>query len=826
MPQNTTMFGPAIPPAPGTAGPEGPILDGTANARPEREILPDETHATISTTPGQGFLVVRLPDGFGEVYSLTDATSYTLGRAPTNQIVLRDDLCSREHAEIFAKTGRWHVRDRSSLNGTHINNEQLLEERRLCPLDELRIGRTRLLFVENLEQLGTLMRTSLAGLSEKIDGLKIKERFRETRYMLNASEMDIANVRDATREGGRVTPAAAVTVLYRLALEMADATTPAELCERVIEAMFRATPADVGAVLAVKEPRELELIIYRHRRSEQKTYHKVSAFVSHEVLATKQAVLAENVADDPHLRNRESLTEQRVTSLICAPVLFGEQVLGVLHLYSTAEHSPLNADDLEFTLAVARQFGTVWHKLRRQVTLSAEVRVLKDQLKVESELVGASSALRHVEAQIERVAATKATVLIRGESGVGKELIARAIHKTSPRRDGAFVTLNCAALTETLLESELFGHEKGAFTGAVERVIGKFEAADNGTIFLDEIGEMALSTQAKFLRVLEGHPFERLGGKTSVKVDVRVVAATNRSLEDAVRAGIFRRDLFYRLQVVQLDVPPLRNRLDDVPLIAEHFLNRFVRETGRKIRGFTLAAVEKLKNYHWPGNVRELKNVIERAVALGCGPVIDAADIWLTSIETARATRPDTELLSLADAEKRYLSEVLSAVDWNKSQAAAILQIERSTLDRKIRGYALTRTSDAPAPTQLIPAAQGSGQPLTSEIAPQGPDMSTLPPIPHETIVDNSTTESHNDMGEGRVLDSSPLSEARKILEDCEKALREQRWNVGAASKTLFSHRQALTRKVIRIFDLYSSLRSEFPDLSERFPSRPTNDAN
>ena len=176
--------------------------------------------------------------------------------------------------------------------------------------------------------------------------------------------------------------------------------------------------------------------------------------------------------------------------------------------------------------------------------------------------------------------------------------------------------MNCAALTETLLESELFGHEKGSFTGATERLIGKFEAADTGTIFLDEIGEMAPGTQAKFLRVLEGHPFERVGGNVAIKADVRVVAATNRPLEDAVRNGTFRRDLFYRLQVVQLDVPPLRDRVNDVPLLADHFLKKFVRETGRKMRGFTAAATAKLTAHGWPGNVRELRNVIERAVAL------------------------------------------------------------------------------------------------------------------------------------------------------------------------------------------------------------------
>src|SRR5262249_52496816 len=276
------------------------------------------------------------------------------------------------------------------------------------------------------------------------------------------------------------------------------------------------------------------------------------------------------------------------------------------------------------------------HQINRQVSLTAENQSLRDQLRVESELVGKSPAIESIESQIARVAGTNATVLIRGESGSGKELVARAIHYSSARRDGPFVCLNCAALSETLLESELFGHEKGAFTGATDKKIGKFEAADHGTIFLDEIGEMSVGTQAKFLRALEGHPFERVGGSKPIRADVRVVAATNQPLEKAIQAGQFRKDLFFRLQVVEIRVPPMRDRPTDIPILAEHFLKRFVRETGRKIRGFTAAAMEKMQAYHWPGNVRELRNVVERAVALGTGPMIDAQDIWLSSRDCVR----------------------------------------------------------------------------------------------------------------------------------------------------------------------------------------------
>jgi len=643
----------------------------------------------MTNKPPSAFLVARRDDGFGDVHPLHAGTRYSLGRAPTNKLVLKDDLCSREHAEVFGDGDNWSVRDLGSLNGTHVNGEAVRGERGLRPLDEVRVGRTRLVFVDELAQLPDMPRTPDVA-AARGDGLEIRKRLGQTRYQPPAADAE-----DDTHHEPRVAPPQAVSVLYRLALDMAGVANPTELCELVVDAMFRATPAEVVAVLALKEAKEFVPVVHRTRGSGPPTYHKVSNFVSHEVLSSKQAILAENVAADNALKNRDSITGLHVASLICAPVMFEGHVLGLLHLYRTTPLGALNPDDLEFTLAVARQFGAVWHRLRQQATLSVEVRALKDQLRVESELVGESPALSAIVSQVGRVAETKATVLVRGESGSGKELVARAIHQTSPRKDSPFVCLNCAALTETLLESELFGHEKGAFTGATERMIGKFEAADQGTIFLDEIGEMAPSTQAKFLRVLEGHPFERVGGNTPIKADVRVVAATNRPLEEAVRAGTFRRDLFFRLQVVQLDVPPLRDRITDVPILADHFLKRFARETGRKMRGFTPAALEKLQHYKWPGNVRELKNVIERAVALGAGPQVDATDIWLSELDVGgsvigvatAAYRPE----SLEEVEKRHILETLKHTDWNKSQAAAILGIERSTLDRKIKGYGLAK---------------------------------------------------------------------------------------------------------------------------------------
>ena len=301
--------------------------------------------------------------------------------------------------------------------------------------------------------------------------------------------------------------------------------------------------------------------------------------------------------------------------------------------------------------------------------------------------------MANVRSEIARAAASRVTVLIRGESGVGKELVARAMHFASPRKKGPFVCLNCAALTETLLESELFGHERGAFTGATERKIGKFEAAHQGTLMLDEIGEMSPSIQAKFLRVLEGHAFERVGGNQSIKVDVRTVAATNRDLEKAVADGKFRRDLYFRLRVLEILVPPLRKRPDDVVELAAHFLERFKTETGRQSARFTPEALQRMRQYRWPGNVRELKNVVERAVVLAQHDVIDAEDLALTTLSTQGESG---DLLVAAPATNRCRWRRWNGdISWphssppvaTRAARAAILGIERSTLDRKLRRY-------------------------------------------------------------------------------------------------------------------------------------------
>jgi DNA-binding NtrC family response regulator len=333
------------------------------------------------------------------------------------------------------------------------------------------------------------------------------------------------------------------------------------------------------------------------------------------------------------------------------------------------------------------------HLVRRAVehrSLKSENARLKEQLASvagPSPLVGVSGAMRRVQELIDAVAESDATVLVRGESGTGKELVARAVHARSPRRFGPLVVVNCGALPEGVLESELFGHEKGSFTGAQFRHKGKFELADGGTVFLDEVGTVTQRVQVELLRVLEEKTVTRLGGTTPVRTDFRVVAATNLDLEAAVREGRFREDLFWRLNVFVIDLPPLRDRPEDIPVLAEHFLERFTVAMNKPPMKFSPEALETLRAYAWPGNVRELQNAVERAVVLGKPPTIETRDLPLRV--GANGDRPGP--LSLEELERAHIRRILDGCDWNVSQAAKVLGIDRGTLYAKIKRYGFER---------------------------------------------------------------------------------------------------------------------------------------
>jgi DNA-binding NtrC family response regulator len=341
---------------------------------------------------------------------------------------------------------------------------------------------------------------------------------------------------------------------------------------------------------------------------------------------------------------------------------------------------PFDPDDLSLLVGRAAQ-----HR-----SLRAENLRLKKSLESAAApppLLGTSAVMGHVLDLVSTVAAADSTVLITGESGTGKEVVARAIHGASPRRYNPMVVVNCGALPEGILESELFGHEAGAFTGARGRHRGKFESAEGGTVFLDEIGEVSPKVQVELLRVLEEKVVTRLGGTAPVPVDFRTVSATNRDLEAAVKSGSFREDLFWRLNVVHIHIPPLRERPEDVPVLAEHFLARFAQSMSRRPMRFSADALDALSSYPWPGNVRELQNAIERAVVVGRGEVVTAADLPLRVTQAPSSSAPG----SLAEAERAHIQSVLDSAGWNITRAARILDVDRVTLYNKIRKYELKK---------------------------------------------------------------------------------------------------------------------------------------
>ena len=670
------------------------------------------------------YLVVREGPKWTDVFRLVEGRTVTIGRAPTNQIVVKDERCSRYHAEIFSNGERWTVRDLDSRNGTEIGGERIRGDHVLEPGQVVRVARAQVAFVNDLS---TAFPDS--GSIADIEGLVIDESEDEDYQVdggssiLDGSEpTTITHRRGQTKflkqnpdddDSGIPKVGRAAAKLCRLAFDLANQSDVMDVANLALDGLFVGTCVDAGAVYLLPrdfqgEPSGDDLMIVASRAEREPKYHRLSKFLATTVLREGEAVLARNVEDDSRLGSRDSHGEIHATSVICAPIRQQGKVVGLIHLYSTDVENRPDPDDLEFTLAVADNVALALKNLGRQQELTEnlsqtqdEIVQLRERLGAQSELVGSSPQMRDVHQQILQAAPSRATVLIRGESGVGKELVARAVHFSSPRKKGPFVCLNCAALSETLLESELFGHERGAFTGATDRKVGKFEAADQGTLMLDEIGEMSEQIQAKFLRVLEGHPFERVGGSDAIEVDVRVIAATNRDLEKAVAEGKFRRDLYFRLNVVEVVVPPLRRRgPDDIMELAEYFLQKYNAETGRKLSGFTPEAVQQLKRYRWPGNVRELRNVIERAVVLARGDRVGLGDLHLSNLATAsdsgevNSAKMRYEPITLAEAERRQIMAALNANEWNKSKTSQILGVERSTLDRKIRRYELKRPSE------------------------------------------------------------------------------------------------------------------------------------
>ena len=356
----------------------------------------------------------------------------------------------------------------------------------------------------------------------------------------------------------------------------------------------------------------------------------------------------------------------------------------------------------------ADEIKIVVKKAIDHLALQEENTYLKQQLKARykfENIIGASDKMQRVFSMIDKVASTDSTVLILGESGTGKELVARALHYNSPRSQNAFVPVNCGAIPEELLESELFGHEKGAFTGAFRTRIGRFELASGGSIFLDEVSEMSPNLQVKLLRIIQEREFERVGGIKSIKADVRIIAATNKNLEEEVAEGRFREDLYYRLNVIPITLPPLRERNDDIPLLVKHFLNKYNSDSSKKLSGFSKKAMSVIMNYKWPGNVRELENIVERMVVLCDTPEVELSDLpnkilsgsATDSSDIPRIDLPETGIdlsTAVSEFEKSIIIQALNKSNWVKNRAAKLLHVNRTTLVEKIKKQKLQKPTE------------------------------------------------------------------------------------------------------------------------------------
>ena len=422
---------------------------------------------------------------------------------------------------------------------------------------------------------------------------------------------------------------------------------------------------------------------------------KIGQGIAGYVAQTGEPLLIKDAARDQrwydHISNQIGV---RTTSIACVPMRLQGKVIGVIEFMNKRDGSSFQESELELLRVFADLAAVAIANARQFQLVEKENQSLKAELPPSHEIVGKSPAIRNVIDEGMKVADSLASTLITGESGTGKELLARLIHRSSARNDHHLVTLNCAALTESLLEAELFGHEKGAFTGATTQKIGKFELADGSTIFLDEIAEMSQQMQAKLLRVLQDGIFYRVGGNTPISVDIRVIAATNKNLAEAVQEGRFREDLYYRLNVVEIHMPPLRERRQDIPLLAEEFVRIFQQERG--LSGITISdeAQEKMMAYDWPGNVRELKNAMERAVVMGNGREVLPED--LPMLYAPPAVREEIPVgLTLQQAvdefKKKFIEINLKNTGGNQTRAAKTLGIQRSYLSRLISRYRVER---------------------------------------------------------------------------------------------------------------------------------------
>jgi two-component system, NtrC family, response regulator HydG len=595
---------------------------------------------------------VRLAIAAGDaplVVDLDPQRATTVGRHRSNAVVLSDRRASRRHAEVYCEAGRWFIRDCNTINGTHVDGTRIEEPAPLAPGTEIRIGGTRLCFLGDPSELDT------------------------DEQPLNGKPAD------AGESGLTTLQADELTVLCEFMTTSLDQDAPRDLVARALSLVHSHTRASLTGFLSLDEESPLpHQVIPANARPDAQFSRALTR------LAQKELRSVWLGADSGPEIETESVAAY--TDALCVPLRVGERALGALHVYRKRRR--FSAREVQFCEVLAGYLARCLHGLRCRRKLVAENRRLRRPGRAPDEkLVGSSPAMEHLRRQIDKLGPSPCGVVITGASGVGKELVALALHQQSPRGDGPLVAVNCGAIPATLLEAELFGHCRGAFTTAVADRRGYFEQADEGTLFLDEIGDLSPDCQVKLLRVIEGKGFRRVGGSEEIFPDVRILAATHRDLGQMVREGKFRQDLYFRLGV-GLRVPPLCEHPEDIPDLVSHFLTGFARSYQRPLR-VTAAALARLQAYSWPGNVRQLRAVLENAIALGDGATIDAEDLCLPD-EPAVVTEPPSDL-NLQHHEVGLIREALRRADGVVIEAARLLGIHRDTLSAKMKKAGIPR---------------------------------------------------------------------------------------------------------------------------------------
>ena len=604
----------------------------------------------------------------GTVFPLGDK-EMSIGRDASNEVTLSDSSVSRRHCRIKKDSGGCTLFDLKSLNSTFVNDVPI-NKRLLQHGDRIKIGES--LFLLHLHD------TEMPTVSGKVT-------FDE--HISPSQETVRIRMADASHLMARD-----LCALMKISASINSLRNADELQRQLLELIFEVVPARRGAILLLDEDGEEFTSVYGlDRVNGPDATVAVSRTIAQQVRSEGVSILSNGIQESETFGAIESVITSHIESVLAVPLILFDKVLGVIYLDTTDPFARFDEDQLHLVSAVANIAAVALQNTRRLESLESENASLREGVRIEHSMVGDSKLMRELYTMISRIAPTESTVLIRGESGTGKELAARAIQVNSPRAAKSFVAVNCAALTDSLLESELFGHEKGSFTGAIGLKKGKLEMADGGTVFLDEIGELAPPLQAKLLRVLQEREFERVGGTRALKLDLRIIAATNKDLEEAIRKSEFRQDLYYRLNVVSLEMPPLRERKEDIPLLASFFVEKYGHKCRQRAMKVSKEARLCLVNYDWPGNVRELENAIERAVVLSSTDTIMPEDLPDAILETeSTSSVPVTKYHeAVQETKKKMILQAVEQASGNYTEAARLLGVHPNYLHRLIRNMNL-----------------------------------------------------------------------------------------------------------------------------------------